>query len=245
MNDLQNVKPVDILAIGAHPDDVELSCVGTLMKAKSAGQRFGILDLTQGELGTRGSGPLRLEEAAEAARISGASFRVNAGMPDGFFENNESNQRTIIEVVRACQPKIVLCNALRDRHPDHGKGAELAKVACFLSGLRKISTEFKGQAQAAWRPNLVLHYIQDHYMEPDIVVDITAHWNEKMDAIMAFKSQFYDPNSKEPMSSISSKEFIDLQEGKALQSGRYIGATYGEGFVSERPLGVEQLSMLQ
>lgn len=244
MNDLDRVRPVDILAIGSHPDDVELSCIGTLMKAKAAGQSFGILDLTMGELGTRGSGPLRLEEAAASAKISGAAFRHNARMADGFFDHSEENKRKIIEVIRASQPKIVLCNALRDRHPDHAKGANLQSVACFLSGLRKIETSWDGQQQSAWRPKLVLHYIQDYFMEPHVVVDISEHFQTKMDTIMAFKSQFYDPNSPEPMSSISSKEFIDLQEGKALQAGRYIGATHGEGYLSERPLGIDQLSML-
>ncbi|NQV53551.1 MAG: bacillithiol biosynthesis deacetylase BshB1 [Flavobacteriales bacterium] len=238
------LEKVDILAIGVHPDDVELSCSGTLLKAVAAGKKVGILDLTMGELGTRGSGELRLKEAEAAAKILKTSFRVNAGLRDGFFENNEDAQLRIIEVIRACQPDVVLCNALRDRHPDHGRSAELEKVACFLSGLRRIETKHDGVAQEAWRPRLVLHYLQDHFEQPTLVVDITLHWEERTNSIKAYGSQFYNPNSNEPASSISGKEFLEIIEGKAQMYGRYIGATYGEGFISERPIGVDDIRSL-
>ncbi|MEZ4720704.1 MAG: bacillithiol biosynthesis deacetylase BshB1 [Flavobacteriales bacterium] len=235
------INKVDILAIGAHPDDVELACSGTLMKSIAEGKKAGICDLTQGELGTRGSGELRLEEAERARAIIGADFRVNLGMADGFFEVNQENKLKIVEVIRACRPDIVLCNALSDRHPDHGRSAELENVACFLSGLRRIETSYDGKAQEPWRPRLVLHYIQDNFLSPDIVVDVSPFWERKMEAIKAFSSQFYDPNSKEPASSISSKDFMDMVEGRGLNMGRYLFARYGEGYQSERPLGVESV----
>lgn len=235
------INKVDILAIGAHPDDVELACCGTLMKSIAEGKKVGICDLTQGELGTRGSGELRLEEAERARAIIGADFRVNLGMADGFFDVNQENKLKIVEVIRACRPDIVLCNALSDRHPDHGRSAELEKVACFLSGLRRIETSYHGQAQEPWRPRLVLHYIQDNFLNPDIVVDVSPFWERKMEAIKAFSSQFYDPKSKEPASSISSKDFMDMVEGRGLNMGRYLFARYGEGYQCERPLGVESV----
>jgi N-acetylglucosamine malate deacetylase 1 len=232
---------VDILAIGVHPDDVELGCGGTLIKEVKNGRRVGICDLTQGELGTRGSADIRLVEAEAAREIIGADFRVNLGLPDGFIESNKLSQLKIIEVIRASQPDVVICNALQDRHPDHGRSAELEKVACFLSGLRRIETSFDGVEQTAWRPKVVLHYIQDRFLVPDIVIDITDCWDQKMKAILAFSSQFYDPKSNDPESAISSKEFLELQRGRGLQMGRYIGASFGEGFMSERPLGAKGL----
>lgn len=235
---------VDILAIGAHPDDIELGCGGTLIKSVKQGLRVGICDLTQGELGTRGSGELRLEEAEKARQIIGADFRVNLGMADGFFEVNEENQRKLVEVIRACKPDVVLCNAPYDRHPDHGRSSDLESRACFLAGLRRIETEYNGESQQAWRPRLVLHYIQDRYIDPDVVIDVTDFWSDKMESIMAFASQFYNPDSKEPMSSIASKEFLGVVEGRGLSMGRFIGTSYGEGFVSDRPVGVEQLTDL-
>ena len=174
------MQKVDILAIGAHPDDVELSCSGTLLKAAADGKTFGLLDLTQGELGTRGSAELRLKEAEASREILGGKFRVNLAMRDGFFENNEENQLKIIEVIRACRPDVLLCNALRDRHPDHGKGAQLQKTAAFLSGLRRIETTYDGEAQEAWRPRLVMHYLQDYFAEPDVVIDVSDHWETRM-----------------------------------------------------------------
>lgn len=232
---------VDILTMGAHPDDVELSCSGTLMKQISMGYKVGMCDLTQGELGTRGSAALRLEEAEKARKIIGADFRVNLRIEDGFFELNEANKLAIIRIIRAARPKILMCNALSDRHPDHGRGAQLVKEAAFLSGLRRVETEYEGKSQEAWRPQIVMHYIQDYYHNPDMVVDVTEFWSKKVEAIYAFSSQFYDPKSKEPESPISSKEFMGVIEGRGLQFGRFINATYGEGFVMERPAGINNL----
>lgn len=238
------LEKVDILAIGVHPDDVELSCSGTILKAIAAGKKVGLLDLTQGELGTRGSAELRLKEAAAAEEILGVSFRVNLGLKDGFFENKEEAQRMIIEVIRACRPDVVLCNALRDRHPDHGRSAELQKTATFLSGLRKIATQWDGEDQLEWRPRLVLHYIQDYFMEPTIVVDVSEFWERRMESVMAYGSQFYNPKSDEPESAISSKAFLEVINGKAQMFGRYIDAEYGEGFIAERPIGISEITEL-
>lgn len=235
---------VDILAFAAHPDDVELGCSGTLIKAVVEGKHVGICDLTKGELGTRGSAELRLKEAEAGRQIIGADFRVNLGMADGFFEVNETNKLKIIEIIRACQPEVVLCNALADRHPDHGRGAELQKLACFLSGLRKIETQFEGKSQKEWRPKIVLHYGQDVFYTPDILIDISAHWGKKMEAIQAFSSQFYNPESIEPMSSISSKQFLEVVEGRAKTFGRYMSVEFAEGFRTERPVGVSNVTDL-
>lgn len=242
----ENVKmgKVDVLAIAVHPDDAELGCSGTLLKAVAAGKRVAVCDMTAGELGTRGSAELRLKESLKSNEILGSTFRINLGMADGFFEVTAENKMKLIQVIRACRPDVVLCNAISDRHPDHGRASELQKVACFLSGLQKIESELNGKAQESWRPRLVLHYIQDHFIAPNIIVDITEYWERKMESIMAFSSQFYDPNSQEPESAISSKEFIEFQEGRALQMGRFIGVRYGEGFTSDRPLGIDQLSDL-
>ncbi len=235
---------VDILAIGAHPDDVELSCAATLIKQISLGNRVGLCDLTKGELGTRGSAELRLKEAEAAREIIGADFRVNLGMADGFFDLSEANKLEIVKVIRACQPKILMCNALSDRHPDHARGAQLAKDAAFLAGLRRIETSYEGESQLPWRPQLVMHYIQDHYLKPELIMDVTDFWSQKLKAVQAFSSQFYDPKSKEPASPISSKEFMGVIEGRGLQFGRYINATYGEGFNIERPFGVADITGL-
>jgi len=238
------LEKVDILALGAHPDDIELSCSGTLIKVVEQGKKVGLLDLTQGELGTRGSGPLRLEEAERARAIIGAAFRVNLGMKDGFFQDDEINQRKIVEVIRACKPDIVLVNAIRDRHPDHAKGSQLQHRACFLSGLRKIESTYNGKAQEAWRPRLVLSYIQDYFLEPQIVVDITGYWEKKMESVMAYSSQFFNPNNDEPESSISSKAFLDGLKGKAQIVGRYANYEYGEGYLCDRPIGVSDVMSL-
>ena len=189
---------VDILAIGVHPDDVELSCSGTLLKHIEMGKKVGLLDLTAGELGTRGSAEIRLREAEKARQLMGAAFRINLHMADGFVEHSRENVLKIIEVIRASQPEVVLANAKSDRHPDHGKAAKLASDACFLSGLVKIETRSDGQVQDRWRPKAVYHYIQDHDLEPGFVVDISAHFEAKMRCIMAFQSQFYNPESDEP-----------------------------------------------
>ncbi len=233
---------LDVMAIAAHPDDAELSCVGTLIKAKEAGKRIGIIDLTRGELGTRGTAETRDEEAKASSKIIGLDARENLQMPDGFFEYSKQNQLKIIQMIRKYRPETVLINAISDRHPDHGKGALLAKDACFLSGLPKVQTELDGQQQEAWRPKQVYHYIQDYYMKPDFVVDITNQLEQKIETIKAFKTQFFDPNSKEPKTTISGEEFFDFLKGRWADYGRYIGAKYGEGFKVTRPIGVEQIT---
>ena len=218
--------------MAAHPDDAELSCAGTILKHIAAGKKVGIVDFTRGELGTRGTPEIRLQESADATKILGLHARENLGIRDGFFRNDEETQLKLIEVIRKYQPDIVLANALEDRHPDHGKGAQLAIDACFLSGLRQIKT---GDLPA-WRPTQVYHYIQDRYLEPDFVVDISAHWDQKEAAIRAFKSQFFDPNSVEPASYISSPEFLNFIQARAMEMGHKIGVKYGEGFQSQKTL---------
>ncbi len=232
---------LDILAIGIHPDDVELSASGTILKHIALGKKVGILDLTRGELGTRGNAELRTEEAMKSSKILGLSVREQLNMADGFFENNEDHQREIIRVIRKYQPEIVLCNAITDRHPDHGRAAKLTSDACFYSGLIKIETKNDHIIQAPWRPKAVYHYIQDHFIEPDFVVDITAYMDKKMESIFAYASQFYDPNSKEPETPISTKNFMENVKAKAALFGRAINADYAEGFTVNRYIGVENL----
>ena len=232
---------LDILAIGVHPDDVELSASGTILKHIALGKTVGILDLTRGELGTRGSAELRTKEANNAAKILGLSIREQLTMSDGFFENNEAHQKEIIRVIRKYQPEIVLCNAITDRHPDHGRAAKLTADACFYSGLVKVETKDNNTVQAAWRPKAVYHYIQDHFIEPDFVIDITAQMDKKMESIFAYSSQFFDPNSKEPETPISSKNFMENVKAKAALFGRAINADYAEGFTVNRYIGVENL----
>ena len=235
---------LDILAIAVHPDDAELGCVGTLIKAKKAGKKIGILDLTQGELGTRGTAETRAIEAAASAEILGLDARVNLGMPDGFFQNSKENQILIIEQLRRFQPDVVLINAPSDRHPDHGKGGLMAKEACFLAGLSKIETQFEQVQQEKWRPSAVHHYIQDYYLKPDFIVDISAEVDQKITAIKAFKTQFYDPTNLEPDTPISGEEFFDFLKGRWADFGRYIGVQYGEGFINTRPVGVDDITKL-
>jgi bacillithiol biosynthesis deacetylase BshB1 len=223
---------LDILVMAAHPDDAELSCAGTILKHIAAGKKVGIVDFTRGELGTRGTPEIRLQESADATKILGLQARENLGIRDGFFRNDEETQLKLIEVIRKYQPDIVLANALEDRHPDHGKGAQLAIDACFLSGLRQIKT---GDLPA-WRPAQVYHYIQDRYLEPDFVVDISSQWDLKEAAIRAFKSQFFDPNSAEPASYISSPDFLNFIQARAMEMGHKIGVKYGEGFQSQKTL---------
>ncbi|MEO6303565.1 MAG: bacillithiol biosynthesis deacetylase BshB1 [Bacteroidia bacterium] len=232
---------VDILAIGVHPDDVELGCSGTIAKHIAQEKKVGILDLTLGELGTRGSAELRTKEATEAAKILSVSFRTQLKMKDGFFENNEAHQRQIIEVIRKHQPEIILCNAINDRHPDHGRAAKLVSDACFYSGLIKIETTVDGKKQEAWRPKSVYHYIQDHYIHPDFVIDVTDFMEIKHKAVMAFSSQFYNPKSGEPETPISSKAFIETLNSKMALWGRGMGVPYAEGFTVERYPGVNNL----
>lgn len=236
---------VDILAIGAHPDDIELSAAGTLMQQIELGKKVAIVDLTEGELGSRGTIETRYEEAAAASKIMGIEERVNLNLGDGFFNFSKENKLKIIEQIRYFQPESVLVNARSDRHPDHGRGATLAKEACFLSGLLKIETTINGQLQEKWRPKAVYGYIQDYYLKPDFVVDITPFIDRKLEAIMAYKTQFYNPDSKEPNTPISSKEFIAFLKGRWADFGRSIGAQYGEGFTVDRPIGVKDISELQ
>lgn len=235
---------LDILAFGAHPDDVELGCAGTILKEISLGKKVGIVDLTRGELGTRGTAVIRDQEALDAARVLGISVRENLNMKDGFFLNDEKHQLEVIKMIRKYQPEIVLCNAIDDRHIDHGKGSKLVSDACFLSGLIKIETEVDGVVQKAWRPKLVYHYIQWKDIEPDFVVDITGFIEKKIESILAYRSQFYDPNSNEPESPITSKNFFDSVSYRSRDLGRLVGVDYAEGFTVERCLAVNSLADL-
>ncbi len=235
---------LDILAFAAHPDDIELTASGTMLRHKALGYKLGIVDLTRGELGTRGTVEDREKEAAAASLIMQLDARENLGMEDGFFENNYTNKLKVIEAIRAYKPDTILCNAVSDRHIDHGRASTLVSEACFLSGLRKIETFREGKAQEAWRPRQVLHYIQDRYIKPDVVIDITAYFQQKMECVLAFKTQFYDPNSEEPETPISGKDFLDYLESRAREMGRYINVSYGEGFTVERPVGVADLTKL-
>lgn len=236
---------LDILAFGAHPDDVELGCSGTILKEISLGKTVGIVDLTHGELGTRGSAEIRDQEAADAAKILGVSVRENLNMRDGFFVNDEKHQLEIIKMIRKYQPEIVLCNAIEDRHIDHGKGSKLVSDACFLSGLLKIETVLDGEIQKPWRPKLVYHYIQWKNIEPDFVVDITGFTDKKIESILAYRSQFYDPNSKEPESPISSKNFLESLNYRSRDLGRLTGVEHAEGFTVERYMAVNSLGDLK
>lgn len=232
---------VDILAIGIHPDDVELSCGGTIAKHVAQGKTVGILDLCRGELGTRGNAELRTKEANDSAKILGTSFRTQLNFKDGFFANDEQHQLEVIKQIRKHQPDIVLCNAVTDRHPDHARAAKLVADACFYSGLLKVETSLEGEAQKPWRPKSVYHYIQDHYIHPDFVVDISDYMEIRQKSIMAYASQFYDPKSKEPVTPISSKEFLEVLNSKVALWGRTIGAKYGEGYTVSRYPGVNSL----
>ncbi|MFD2907706.1 bacillithiol biosynthesis deacetylase BshB1 [Flavobacterium ardleyense] len=236
---------LDILAFGSHPDDVELGCSGTIAKEISLGKKVGIVDLTRGELGTRGSVEIRNSESAKASEILGVVARENLDMRDGFFINDEEHQLKVIEMIRKYKPEIVLCNAIQDRHIDHGKGSKLVSDACFLSGLIRIETELDGVPQEAWRPQIVYHYIQWQNIEPDFVVDISDFMDKKMDAVLAYGSQFYNPNSSEPVSPITSKNFLDSVKYRAQDLGRLVGATYAEGFTTERYVAVNSLSDLK
>jgi bacillithiol biosynthesis deacetylase BshB1 len=227
---------LDILAFGAHPDDVELSSAGTIIHHVNKGYKVGIVDLTMGQLGTRGSAELRLQEAEKAAEIMGLSARENLGFEDGFFRNDPEHMIPIIRMIRKYRPKLVICNAVSDRHPDHKRASELVKESCFYSGLKKIETDLIGQNQTEYRPARVLTYIQDHYHNPDIVVDITPYFDKKMESIMAFSSQFYNPESKEKDTPISSKAFVEFLASRSREYGRLIGVEYGEGFMTDKAL---------
>ena len=235
---------LDILAFGAHPDDVELGCGATIAKEISLGKKVGVVDLTRGELGTRGSAELRDKEAAKAAEILGVEVRENLGFADGFFLNDKAHQLEIIKMVRKYQPEIVLCNAIDDRHIDHGKGSQLVSDACFLSGLIKIQTVVDGVIQDKWRPKQVYHYIQWKNIEPDFVVDVSGFITIKEKAVLAYSSQFYDPKSNEPETPITSKNFTESVIYRAKDLGRLIGVEYAEGFTAERYMAVESLDKL-
>lgn len=227
---------LDILAIAAHPDDVEISAGGTVLKSIEQGKKVGIVDLTQGELGSRGSGELRLVEAAAASKILGIHARENMGFADGFFKDDQASMLKLIDVIRKYRPEIVLTNAPSDRHPDHGRASKFVRDACFYSGLRKIETDHD-----YWRPKNVYMFNQDYYNKPDFVVDVTLHWEKKMEALRAFSSQFYDPNSKEPNTPISGQEFFDFLKARAMEFGRPAGFLLAEGFMTDRAIGVSDL----
>jgi bacillithiol biosynthesis deacetylase BshB1 len=238
---------LDILVLPVHPDDAELGCAGTLLKSIAAGKKAGIVDLTRGELGTRGTAEIREQEAATAGKILGLTIRENLEIPDGFFQNTPEYQLKVISIIRKYQPDIIITNAYHDRHPDHGRASDLVETSTFLAGLRRIETQLDGKQQEAWRPNLVLHFIQDRYIEPDIVIDVTAFWDKKIESVMTYKSQFFNPdwNEDEPQTYISSPEFIKVVEGRGLEFGKSIQVRYAEGFTSKKILGVDNLSDLR
>ena len=236
---------LDILVLAAHPDDAELGCGGTIAKHVALGYKVGIVDFTQGELGTRGTIQTRAQEAAAAAEILGISVRENLKLRDGFFRHTDDELLSVVQAIRHFQPEIVLSNAITDRHPDHGKGAALANEACFLSGLAKIETLRAGKAQSAWRPKHLYHYIQSQLIMPDFVVDISAEWERKMQSIKAYKTQFFDPNSNEPETYISKPAFLTFLQARAEEFGHAINVRFGEGFTKSNMLGVEDLFKLR
>ena len=235
---------VDILAFGAHPDDVELSAGGTLIKQIKNGSTVGIVDITMGEMGTRGTPEIRLMEAANAMKIIGANFRENLKMPDSFIDLSKKSIEKVVQAIRIHKPKIVLCNAVKDRHPEHGIASELVSKACFISGLTKFETFIDGKKQDSHRPKNIYHYIQDKWINPDFVMDISDEIDQKIKAVKAFESQFYNPKSSEPNTPISSKDFLDSVMSKANLMGRTIDKSFGEGFTVERPIGTSDLMNL-
>jgi bacillithiol biosynthesis deacetylase BshB1 len=236
---------LDFLAFGAHPDDVELGCGATIAKLVSQGKKVGIVDLTRGELGTRGSAEIRTKETKEASKILGITIRENMDFKDGFFRNDEEHQLKIIQVIRKYQPDFVFCNAPDDRHIDHPKGSQLIVEASFLSGLTKINTDDSlGNAQMQWRPKNIYHYIQWKNLDPDFIFDVSGFHNTKMDAVKCYSSQFYDPKSKEPETPISTKNFMKFVQSRANDFGRLIGVEHGEGFISNRKLGFSSFDEL-
>jgi len=232
---------LDILVLAVHPDDAELGCSGTIAKHIALGKKVGIVDFTRGELGTRGTAETRDEEAADSAKILGIHVRENLRFRDGFFKNDEEHQLEVIKMIRKYQPEIILTNALHDRHPDHGRAGDLANDACFLSGLPKINTELDGVRQKAWRPRLQLQYIQDRYIKPDVIIDITPYIETKLASIKAFKTQFFNPELDEPDTYISSPDFFESVIGRSREFGKSIGTTYAEGFTCRKLLGVDTL----
>ncbi len=235
---------LDLLAFGSHPDDVELGCSGTIINEVKRGKRAGIIDLTEGELGTRGSVESRYQEAADAARILGTAVRENLKMRDGFFLNDEAHKMELIRVIRKYQPEVVLGNILEDRHPDHGRAGWMIYDACFLSGLKQIKTIDEGREQEKWRPKMLLQYLQDRFFEPDIIVDISDVWEQRLEAISAYKTQFHNSGSNDPQTYISSPEFMEALSARARLLGKRIGVKYGEGFVSKKNIGIRNLDAL-
>ena len=227
---------VDLLVISAHPDDAEISAAGTIIKSVKEGKTVALVDLTQGELGTRGSAELRMVEAENASRIMGTHFRENLEMADCFFTDTPENKKRVIDAIRKYRPEIVFTNALRDRHPDHARAAKLVADCCFYAGLPKIVTNYE-----AWRPRALYHFNQDYYNMPDFVIDITEHMDQKIETLKAFSSQFFNPNSEEPKTPISGKEFFDFIKGRGMDFGRFAGYQYGEGFVAARPMGMRDV----
>ncbi|WP_219226882.1 bacillithiol biosynthesis deacetylase BshB1 [Pedobacter antarcticus] len=237
---------LDILVLAVHPDDAELGCSGTIMRHIAEGKKVGIVDFTRGELGTRGTAETRDQEAADSAKILGLHVRENLRFRDGFFQNDEAHQLEVVKIIRKYQPEIVLSNALHDRHPDHGRAGDLAETSCFLSGLPKVETSLDGTDQEAWRPRLVFQYIQDRYIKPDIIVDITPYMEAKIKSIQAFKTQFFNAEvAGGPATYISSPEFFESVIGRAREFGKAIGTTYGEGFTSRKLLGTDSLFQLR
>ena len=229
----------DILAFGVHPDDVELGCSGTLIAAITQGKKVAVIDLTRGELGTRGTSETRNSEAENAARIMGVHARENLNMADGFFRNDEDNVRKVITIIRKYQPEIVLCNAPEDRHPDHGRSSKLVSDAAFLSGLRKIETDYAGKVQEHWRPHYVFHYIQDRYLKPDFLFDISDYYEQKIKAILCYTTQFNTTDKSEPETYISNPDFLDVIKARALMFGKRIGVQYAEGYLTTKMIGVK------
>lgn len=231
---------LDVLVFSAHPDDAELGCGGTIAQAVSRGRKVGIADLTRGELGTRGTVEIRKQEAADSSRILGLSMRENLGFRDGFFMNNEEHQLAMIHLIRKYQPKIVLASAPDDRHPDHPRASELIVESCFLSGLRQIKTDIDGEELLPWRPLALYHYIQSVFLTPHFIVDVSEHWETKMDAVRAYESQFFN-FGEDPETYISNPQFLNMVEARAIELGHSIGVGYGEGFLVNRNLGVKDL----
>ncbi|MEM7108764.1 MAG: bacillithiol biosynthesis deacetylase BshB1 [Bacteroidota bacterium] len=232
---------LDLLAFAAHPDDTELSCGGSLALQIDRGYKVGVVDLTRGELGTRGNPELRDQEAKSSAKVLGLSLRENLEMEDGFFRNDKENQLIVAKTIRKYRPEIVLANAIKDRHPDHARGSQLVVNSTFLAGLSKIELELGGQPLAPWRPRVVYHFIQSQFIQPDFIIDVSDYWDKKMQAIRAFKSQFYDPDNNEPETYISSPEFMKMIESRGQELGHSIGVKYGEGFTVNRNMGVRNI----
>jgi bacillithiol biosynthesis deacetylase BshB1 len=232
---------LDLLVLASHPDDAELGCGGTIAKHISLGHNVGIIDFTRGELGTRGTPETRDKEAVDSAAILGVSVRANLKFRDGYFINDENHQLVLVRQLRKYQPDIVIANAVYDRHPDHGRAAGLSFESCFLSGLAKVATDLDGKPQTPWRPRALYHYIQSQMLKPDFIVDVSDHWDKKMQAVRAYKTQFYDPGSNEPQTYISNPRFMQMIEARGIELGHSIGVRYGEGFTVRRTVGIGSL----